>query len=82
MEKNKTLSFSYSGLIINPIYTPWKEKTFWTGLECGIIGSKYEGMEMISLGPTVKYPHSPKEKLFIPSIEKLWKFFDSLFQNL
>ena len=62
--------------------TEAKVEVIHAGLECGIIGSKYEGMEMISLGPTVKYPHSPKEKLFIPSIEKLWKFFDSLFQNL
>ncbi len=62
--------------------TEAKVEVIHAGLECGIIGSKYEDMEMISLGPTVKYPHSPKEKLFIPSIEKLWKFFEKFFEAL
>jgi dipeptidase D len=44
------------------------------GLECGIIGDKYEGMDMISFGPTMKNVHSPDEKLFVPSIEKVWDF--------
>lgn len=42
------------------------------GLECGIIGSKNEGMDMISYGPTIKNPHSPDEKMFVPSLEKIW----------
>ena len=37
------------------------------GLECAVIGSKYPGMEMISFGPTMKNPHSPDEKVRIPS---------------
>ena len=44
------------------------------GLECGIIGDKYEGMDMISFGPTMKNVHSPDEKLFVPSIGKVWDF--------
>ena len=44
------------------------------GLECAVIGSKYPGMEMISFGPTMKNPHSPDEKLNIPSMGKLWDF--------
>ncbi len=59
-----------------------KVEVIHAGLECGIIGSKYDGMEMISIGPTVKYPHSPKEKLFIPSIDRLWKFLQNLFKDL
>lgn len=51
------------------------------GLECGVIGSKYESMEMISLGPTVKDPHSPAERIFIPSIEKVWIFLVNLLKN-
>lgn len=44
------------------------------GLECGIIGGKYPNMDMISCGPTIKYPHSPDEKVNIASVEKFWKF--------
>ena len=44
------------------------------GLECGIIGGKYPDMDMISCGPTIKYPHSPDEKVNIASVEKFWKF--------
>lgn len=44
------------------------------GLECGIIGGKYPEMDMISCGPTIKYPHSPDEKVNIASVEKFWKF--------
>jgi len=50
------------------------------GLECGIIGSAHEGMEMISFGPTIKDAHSPSEKIFIPSIEKVWIFLENLFK--
>jgi len=44
------------------------------GLECGIIGEKFEGMDMISFGPTIKFPHSPDEKVHIGSVELFWKF--------
>ncbi len=44
------------------------------GLECGIIGAKYDGMEMISYGPTIMNPHCPDEKMFVPSLEKTWDF--------
>jgi dipeptidase D len=51
------------------------------GLECGIIGSKYAGMDMISFGPTIKYPHSPDEKIEIASIGKTWDFMTALFES-
>ena len=44
------------------------------GLECGIIHSKYPHMEMISLGPTICFPHSPDEKVNIKSVEKFWHY--------
>lgn len=44
------------------------------GLECGIIGSVYPGLDMISFGPTIKNPHSPDEKCEIASVEKYWDF--------
>ena len=44
------------------------------GLECGIIGRNYPGMDMISFGPTIKYPHSPDERVNILSVEKFYHF--------
>ena len=44
------------------------------GLECGIIGSRYPGLDMVSFGPTIKNPHSPDEKCHIASVEKYWRY--------
>jgi len=51
------------------------------GLECGIIGAKYDGMDMISFGPTIKSPHSPDEKIEIESIGQVWDFMVALFES-
>jgi len=51
------------------------------GLECGIIGAKNEGMDMISYGPTIKNPHSPDEKMEIPSLSKIWQFTVALLKS-
>jgi dipeptidase D len=48
------------------------------GLECAIIGSKFAGLDMISFGPTIKNPHSPDERLYIPSISRTWEFLVAL----
>jgi dipeptidase D len=48
------------------------------GLECAVIGDKYPDMDMISIGPTMKNPHSPDECLYIPSISKVWQFMAML----
>ena len=42
------------------------------GLECGILGDTYPNLDMISFGPTIRYPHSPDERLHIPSVERFW----------
>lgn len=44
------------------------------GLECGIIGSKYPKMQMVSFGPTIKGAHSPDERASIASMQKFWKW--------
>ncbi len=43
------------------------------GLECGVIGACHP-MDMVSFGPTLRSPHTPNERCFIPSVEKYWKF--------
>ena len=42
------------------------------GLECGIIGRNYPGLDMISFGPNISGAHSPDEKVEVKSVEKYW----------
>lgn len=49
-------------------------KAIHAGLECGIIGAKYSDMDMISVGPTIRYPHSPDEKVNIATVAKFYEF--------
>lgn len=56
--------------------------TIHAGLECGIIGRNYPGMDMISFGPTIKYPHSPDEKVEIASVEKFYNFLLATLKKL
>jgi dipeptidase D len=49
-------------------------KAVHAGLECGIIGEKYAGMDMVSFGPTMKDVHSPDERLYIDTVQKFYDF--------
>jgi dipeptidase D len=57
-------------------------KAVHAGLECGIIGEKFPGMDMISFGPTIEHPHSPEERVHIPSVENFWKFLAASLADL
>ncbi|HPZ08686.1 MAG TPA: aminoacyl-histidine dipeptidase [Candidatus Eremiobacteraeota bacterium] len=57
-------------------------KAIHAGLECGIIGEKFPGIDMLSFGPTMHSVHSPDEKLYIPSVEPFWKFLVELIKNV
>jgi dipeptidase D len=48
------------------------------GLECGIIGEKFEGMDMISVGPTIENPHSPDERVGISTVARVFEFLVAL----
>jgi len=52
------------------------------GLECGIIGAKYPGMEMISFGPTIEHPHSPDERVNIATVQKFYRFVQAALKAL
>ena len=52
------------------------------GLECGILGTNYPGMDMISFGPTIRYPHSPDEKVNIATVVKFWDFLLETLKNI
>jgi dipeptidase D len=53
---------------------PAKLIAMHAGLECGVIGERYPGMQMASFGPQIENPHSPNERVEIPSVEGFWKF--------
>ena len=50
------------------------------GLECAIMGAKYPHWEMVSVGPTIKYPHSPDERVNIPSVERTWEYLKAVLE--
>ncbi|MDR2010358.1 MAG: aminoacyl-histidine dipeptidase [Bacteroidales bacterium] len=57
-------------------------KAVHAGLECGILGSKYPNWDMISFGPTIRFPHSPDEKVNIESVKKFWEFIVATMKNI
>ncbi|WP_430412519.1 aminoacyl-histidine dipeptidase [Kordia sp.] len=52
------------------------------GLECGILGTNYPEMEMISFGPTIRGAHSPDERASISSTQKYWKYVLEILKNI
>ena len=56
-------------------------KAIHAGLECGIIGGQYPRLDMISFGPTIRFPHSPDEKVEIESVAKFWNFLIETLKN-
>lgn len=57
-------------------------KAVHAGLECGILGAIYPNWEMISFGPTIRYPHSPDEKVHIDSVGKFWDYLVETLKNI
>ncbi|MGA2359478.1 MAG: aminoacyl-histidine dipeptidase [Terriglobales bacterium] len=61
---------------------PAKLIAMHAGLECGVIGEKYPGMQMVSFGPTIVDPHSPNERVQISSVESFWNYLKLVLENL
>jgi dipeptidase D len=59
-----------------------KVEAIHAGLECGIIGEKYPGMEKISIGPTIKYPHSPEEQIHISTVKKFYDYLLAVLKEI
>ena len=57
-------------------------KAVHAGLETGIIGEKYPGMDMISFGPQIEFPHSPDERVHVASVERFWKLLAATLEEL
>ena len=61
---------------------PAKLIAMHAGLECGVIGEKYPGMQMASFGPTIVDPHSPNERVQISTVESFWKYLKAVLERL
>ena len=67
----------YEGLFHKPPVV----EVIHAGLECAVIGAKFEDIDMISFGPDLENPHSPDERLYVPSLEKIWDFIVALLRS-
>ncbi|MDP2470460.1 MAG: aminoacyl-histidine dipeptidase [Candidatus Palauibacterales bacterium] len=52
------------------------------GLECGIVGEKYPGMDMISFGPQIEFPHSPDERVKVASVGEFYEVVKAVLEEL
>ena len=57
-------------------------KAIHAGLECGIIGKKVPGMDMISFGPVIEFPHSPDERVQIASVGRFYRLLTATLAEL
>lgn len=57
-------------------------RSIHAGLECGLFSVKYPGLDMISIGPTIKGAHSPAERLNIETTQKFWDHLVDILQNI
>jgi dipeptidase D len=61
---------------------PAKLVIMHAGLECGVIGEKYPGMQMVSFGPQIENPHSPNERVQISSVEPFWQYLSAVLEEI
>jgi dipeptidase D len=57
-------------------------KAVHAGLECGVLGEKFPGMDMISFGPVIQGAHSPDERVEIASVGRFWELLRAVLEEL
>ena len=68
--------------VYNGLYNKTPEvRAIHAGLECGIIGATYPNLDMISFGPTIRFPHSPDEKVKIDTVDKFYTLLLEVVKN-
>lgn len=78
---NSTLAKAVAVASARLFGTTMKSDVVHAGLECGHIASKYPSMDIVSLGPTVENPHTPHERLKLPSVVKTWTLLLEVLQS-
>lgn len=59
-----------------------KVEVMHAGLECGIILASLPGLDTVSFGPTIRFPHSPDEKVEIATVQKFWDFLTEILKEV
>ncbi len=59
-----------------------KLEAIHAGLECGILSEKYPGLDMVSFGPEIQHPHSPEERVNIPTVQKFYTLLGAILAKL
>jgi len=59
-----------------------KVQVIHAGLECGIIGAKYPGLDIVSVGPTIRGAHAPGEAVEIASVGQTWRLLTAILGEL
>ncbi|HLO62952.1 MAG TPA: aminoacyl-histidine dipeptidase [Azonexus sp.] len=62
--------------------TDSKVQVIHAGLECGIIGAKYPGLDIVSFGPTIRGAHAPGERVEIASVARCWQLLTAILAEL
>ncbi len=57
-------------------------KGIHAGLECGLFSERYPNLDMVSFGPTLRYVHTPEERLLIPTVEMVWNHLLEILKNI
>jgi dipeptidase D len=57
-------------------------KAIHAGLECGLIGEKFPGMDMVSMGPQIESPHSPDERVKIPTVATFYRLLKAVLREI
>ena len=52
------------------------------GLECGLFSERYPELDMVSFGPTLRYVHTPDERLLIPTVQMVWDHLLEILKNI
>lgn len=66
----------------NILGAPPRIKVIHAGLECGIIKGHYPDMDIVSIGPTIKEPHSPNERVHIAAVAEYWQLLCQILANI
>jgi len=57
-------------------------KGIHAGLECGLFSERYPNLDMVSFGPTLRFVHTPDERLYIPTVQMVWDHLLEILKNI
>lgn len=57
-------------------------KGIHAGLECGLFSERYPNLDMVSFGPTLRFVHTPEERLLIPTVQMVWDHLKEILKNI